>query len=345
MANVQKYFEKYHDAIRVDYDSSRPLREKRDIILDKIRKHLQDNKRQSFDELLQGSYILKTGVKPIGKLVHDIDVGLRFEVDSATTSATEVRKWVYEAVENHTDEVKSKGPCIRVTYSDGFHVDLVMYAVNTVAGVQTFKLAHKDKGWRNADPQKLRETIETVMDRFKGTEDTATKTNQFRRLARYLHRWDDVAIPYESAAKPCGLAFVLLIKNCVPTKVLAGVNDSDDLAALLLVTGAVKASSGRICAYKPTPEYEDVFGQISDDDMKKLKDRFSSLHDSLIKARDEKNERKACQILREKFGSDFPVPEEAVTKESLFSAPFVPSSGMSFPNVAITPPNKPGQFA
>jgi hypothetical protein len=36
MANVQKYFEKFHEAIRTDYETNKELRDKRDIILDKI---------------------------------------------------------------------------------------------------------------------------------------------------------------------------------------------------------------------------------------------------------------------------------------------------------------------
>lgn len=33
MANLQKYFEKFHENIRTDYDMSSTLRDKRDIIL------------------------------------------------------------------------------------------------------------------------------------------------------------------------------------------------------------------------------------------------------------------------------------------------------------------------
>ena len=43
MADIQKQFEKFHDTIRIDYELSKPLREKRDIILNRIRKHLKDN--------------------------------------------------------------------------------------------------------------------------------------------------------------------------------------------------------------------------------------------------------------------------------------------------------------
>src|SRR4051794_29827650 len=62
MAKLQRYFEQFHEKIRADYDMNKTLREKKDIILNRIRKHLKENGRPSFDELLQGSYRMGTGV-------------------------------------------------------------------------------------------------------------------------------------------------------------------------------------------------------------------------------------------------------------------------------------------
>lgn len=43
MANVQNQFEQFHAAIRTDYDMSSTLREKRDIVVNRIKKYLKDN--------------------------------------------------------------------------------------------------------------------------------------------------------------------------------------------------------------------------------------------------------------------------------------------------------------
>jgi Second Messenger Oligonucleotide or Dinucleotide Synthetase domain len=341
MANVQKHFEKYHDAIRMDYDINKQLAEKRDIILAKIRKYLQDNQKPGFQAVLQGSYVMKTGVKPSGDLVYDIDVGLRFDISEGDYTAAEVRKWVYQAVKDHTNDVQPKGACIRVSYSEGYHVDLVMYAVQENWGVLSFKLAHKDRGWVDANPEALLKHVYDAMKNFEETDDAATKTNQFRRLVRYLHRWDDVAMPRESAAKPCGLAFVLLVKKYVPYKVLSG-GKPDDLSALINLANAVSNSLGNISVTKPTPEYEDLFGGLTATQMVQLKTRFINLAKSLTQAKSEADEKKACQILKKEFGEDFPVPDDV--RESLLAAAFT-SSGPSFPNQPIIPPNKPGRFA
>ena len=91
MADIQKHFERFHDIIRIDYEMSQPLREKRDIILDRIRKHLKDNGRPGFDEFLQGSYAMKTGVVPIEELEYDIDVGLRFSFSEKKHTAADIQ--------------------------------------------------------------------------------------------------------------------------------------------------------------------------------------------------------------------------------------------------------------
>src|SRR3954462_2806432 len=128
MANVQKYFEQFHARIRTDYYMNATLIEKRDIILNRITAHLKKNDRPCFVRLSQGSYKMKTGTIPIAEIEFDIDVGLCFPFNETEYTATTVRDWVYDAVFGHTEKVEKKGPCIRVTYKDGYHVDLVVYA-------------------------------------------------------------------------------------------------------------------------------------------------------------------------------------------------------------------------
>jgi hypothetical protein len=100
MANVQQYFEQFHDTIRTDYEMNSTLREKKDIILQLLRKRLQEAGRPGFDVLLQGSYStpIRMGVRPIAALQFDIDIGLRFACDDTEYSASEIRKWIYEGV-------------------------------------------------------------------------------------------------------------------------------------------------------------------------------------------------------------------------------------------------------
>lgn len=324
MANVQKQFEEFHKTIRIDYDLSKPLREKRDIIVERIKKHLAEKKRPGFEKLDQGSYAFGTGIAPIAKLEYDIDVALRFEIKTSDYTAAEVRKWVFEAVDGHTEDVADKGPCVRVTYTEkDYHVDLVSYAWNKASA--TFKLAHKETDWRDADPSKLLSFVEEKRKPFEDTQDDATKTDQFRRVVRDLKRWNDNAIPKESEDKPTGLAFVLLCaQHLKPAMTAAG--KSDDLKALLQVVNAAVSSVGRIVLKKPTPEYDDVMAKLSDKAMDELKARFAELAKTLEKAGKETDPVVACKLLRKVFGDDFPVPEAKETARTTSSPAIITSS-------------------
>jgi len=324
MSDVQKYFEEFHEAIRIDYDLSSDLREKRDIIVKRIKKYLNDNDLPGIEVLLQGSYPMKVGVKPLGDDRYDIDVGLRFAIKDTEYSAETVHGWVYSAVKNHTDEVKRKGPCTRVIYADGFHVDLVAYAVwDHPFGVTQYRLAHRKDGWRPADPPKLLESVEQSLQVFAGTEDSVTKTNQFRRVVRYLRRWVDRNVP--KSRRPIGLALVVLcMKHLTVSKTWAG--DSDDRNALIGIASSLTDIPGRITACKPAPEYEDLMAAYSDDDIKKLKEQLASLEDTLITTKDEPDPVEACKLLAQQFGEDFPVPSPEDTGKKTKGPAIVTSS-------------------
>lgn len=325
MANIQKYFEQFHSTIRTDYDMSSTLRDKRDIVVKKIKKSLSDNNLPGTSELLQGSYKMKTGVKPIDDREYDIDVGLRFDIHEGDYTALEVRNWILSAVKDHTKRIEDKGPCIRVVYEAGYHLDLVSYAVWSDNSTDQFRLAHNDRGWVPADPPQLLQYVDDARKPFANTTDDATKTDQFRRVVRYLRRWDDETIPHESDAKPSGLAYVLLcIEHLSPTLGIDQV--SDDATALQSLARYCANLLGRITATKPTPEYEEMFSSLTDADMKSLKTRFANLAISLDSALAEVDPVKSCQILRKQFGSDFPVPKPEDTAKKTKTPAVVTSS-------------------
>lgn len=326
MANVQKYFEQFHNRIRVDYEMSETLREKRDRIINRVRKHLLENNRPNFSEILQGSYKMKTGTIPVADLEYDIDIGLRFYFHEDEYDAKTMHGWVFEAASGHTQKVEDRGPCIRVTYADGYHVDLVIYACwDDDFGKTQYRLAHKDNGWRPADPVALLNFVKEARAPFKGTEDNLSKNDQFRRVVRYQRRWIDEEIPIESTAKPTGLAFVLLTKERLsPTLTWTGV--SDDLLALEKLANSVAAQIGRIIIYKPTPEYDDLFSRLSDSEMIALKERYRVMSEALRAVRETTDPVEACKILQKIFGSDFPVPEPEETAKRFVSPAIVTSS-------------------
>lgn len=328
MADVQKQFEEFHRIIRVDYDMSKTLREKRDIVVDKIRKFMLGNGHPVPRRLLQGSYIMGTGVKPIANIEFDIDIGLRFDIHESNHTAVEVREWVIDAIGTHTKHVESKGPCIRVCYEAGYHLDIVCYAVwENQLGSLHHRLAHKDNSWRPADPPALLEYVTSARKPFQGTEDSATQTDQFRRCVRALRRWADQLRPVDdNKCKPSGIALVLLCaqNGLTPSKHLD--DRPDDRAALAQLTGALASQLGRIQAVKPTPEYEDVLSGYSDDEIAQLKSEFKDLNSALDFAAINADPVEACERLRNVFGGDFPVPDPEDTAKKTAGPAIITSS-------------------
>lgn len=314
MANVQKQFEKFHVTIRVDMETSAPLREKRDILVEKIRAHLKANKRPVCSQYGQGSYSMRTGVVPVD-IDYDIDVGLMFPFSEKDHTAKDVRSWVREAVKDHTDNVDDRGPCLRVGYADGYHVDLVSYARwDDMFGTDTFRLAHKDNGWRRADPPLLLSKIDSSAARFADLKDSATSTDQFRRCVRCLRRWVDLQYPEEPKHKPTGLGLVLLCRSHLsPTATFLG--DPDDRAALESMLTLAGGTFGRIVERKPAPEEEDLFERMDNQQMADFKTRLLTLRDTLKKAGKEPDPTEACTLLADDdaFGPDFPIPPKEET--------------------------------
>src|SRR5688500_3455104 len=113
MADIQTQFEKFHSTIRVDFDMSSDLRYSREVVLDQMRTQSKHAKLPAFRERHQGSYKMKTGVKPIDDRDYDIDVGLRFNIDKSRFDAITIRSWVLDAVKDHTKVCLDRGPCIR----------------------------------------------------------------------------------------------------------------------------------------------------------------------------------------------------------------------------------------
>ena len=308
MANIQKQLERFHRNIKVE---SSELIEKRDFIIKTLKKALSKGDNPVPSLLNQGSYIYGVGIKPVLGEDYDIDVGLDFNIKSSDYDAKEVRKWVYDAIKKHTNDVQSKGPCIRVIYQVGYHVDLVCYArYKDNDLMENFQLAHKNGSWIASDPKKIKDHIQKAREPFKDTKDSSG-SDQLQRVVRYFKRWNDLMIKGESDDKPIGLAILLYCIESLSGPVCDSQGNLDDLQALILIAEKAK-DSAKICANKPDTE-EDVFAKISEKGMKTLITKFQKLHKALLKARNSDCLKDACKIMREQFGDDFPLEKNTPT--------------------------------
>lgn len=300
--NFQNYFSRFHRDIKVDTEE---LREKRDILVAKIRNSLKEKGHPLPEALNQGSYIYGVGVSPSGDEEYDIDVGLDFPILSLKNDAKSVRGWVYQAIKDHTDNVEDRGPCIRVRYAKGYHVDLVVYARHKDSeSIEDYQLAYKTGEWKPAAPKDLKKFIGDARLAFKDTKDSSG-SDQLQRVTRMLKRWNDIVLDSDSPDKPSGLATLLLVIQALPKACIDTMGNSQDIDALIKVADYAIAMKPRIAVKKPTPQFEDMYSKVTDEGMKKLIARFEKLSKNLKTAK-VSEEDEAIDVLVKEFGDSFP---------------------------------------
>jgi len=349
MAKLQKYFVKFHETIKLDnLDENKTLREKRDIVLDKLRERLKkffQDKGEStptFDVFNQGSYAMGTGIQPLGG-DYDIDVGLKFNISKEDyPDSTEVKQWVYDALSTHTQRVEFRKPCITVFYQRHdepiYHVDLAIYS-ESIGSLYIAKgklySQYDERIWETSEPQKL---IKLVENKFDDPEDG----KQFRRVIRYLKRWKDVKFSSDGNGAPIGIGITIAAYHWLnvskPVDYFSGKTTYDDLTAMQNFVNALIGyfkdvyNAGewisRLYVKLPVAPYCDLFEKITDNHMVSFKRKLESLSNVLNEAQSEPDPSEACQKLQKEFGDDFPIPTKAETA-FIGSAPAIVSSSSS----------------
>ena len=325
--SIQKQFEKFNAKIRLDYGTNRELAEKRDVLLEKLRKE----NIPSFDEFNQGSYAMKLGVEPENDREYDIDVGLRFNRNKDDFSPMELKKQIDKALKNHTEygsEIKK--PCVTITYKkDGkatYHVDLVVYAYQDAAdknsqlyiakGIDSNKESQK---WEKADPVGL---VDYINDKI----EKGNKRDQFRRTLRYLKRWKHLRFSKEGHAEPPSIGITLIVVDAFTYY------ENDDFLAFKTVVEtirdkfmchAVDADGDILYRIKLMLPQElrfenntDVFEKMTDRQMTDFKDKIEALVSSLNDIQNGMDDHEKYEKLNKIFGDDFEIPgEEQSTKQ------------------------------
>lgn len=173
MANLQPQFNKFYETIKIDFDDSQPLRDKRDIIVRELRdglKRIFSTNAPTFNSFNQGSYDLATGVEPLAGDDYDIDVGIIFNFPKSSYKPVQVKEWVHLALNTGVRTVEIKRPCVRVQYhyngAKWFHVDLAIYSLDKdYWGNETYHIAkglsnssEDKKIWELSEPFRLNNT-------------------------------------------------------------------------------------------------------------------------------------------------------------------------------------------
>lgn len=335
MPAVQKQFEEFHSAIKLDDDDEKAkLREKRKTLINALKENL-GNDVPSFEHFNQGSYSMHTGVLPRDGNF-DIDVGLIFDCkcDEYPDPVT-LKKKVRDALNSNGRTVSIRRPCVTVNYmregEPEYHVDLAVYAKHDDGKLDLAKgkenSEQSKRVWETSDPKEL---TKQVCEAFSDKSDLG----QYRRCIRYLKRWRDVQ--FASGGAPLSIALTVAAKLWFkPCFEVSG--KPADLRAMLGWTKAILSHFNgtstdegwhyRLVVTLPVTPYSDLMGWMTKGQMEKLKEKLESLHDALSEAYDEELPEDACKRLQKQFSEEFPIPEKAETARAVV-APFI-STGSS----------------
>lgn len=337
MANVQAQFEQFHETIKLRrFRENQVLREKRDIIRDKLRERLPEvftaygEECPPFHFRDQGSYEMRTGTKPWNG-DYDIDQGLYFEVGTdAYPDPVVLKRRVHEALEGHTKDVQIRQPCVTVYYQRKdeplYHVDLAVYSDGTQNADGKDRLAKgrehstaEYRVWEISNPEKLKDTI---LARFASGNDR----DQFRRVVRYLKRWRDKNFSSDGFGAPLGIGLTVAAANDLqPTYIDVFAAKADDLRALRSLVNAIlnrctilwdddeQKLVSRLIVKLPVEPWNDLFVRMTNRQMETLKDKLEKLLETVDAAVDTVDPVDACTKLRTVFGKDFPIPEPEET--------------------------------
>lgn len=328
MATLHREYIGFDKKIKLTAKRKEKLRKSRKEIKRKIRKWFEENKPNELQPKFhgQGSFEMNTTVNPIPEvdddgntiLKYDLDYGVYFieKKDQNNKRAIQTwHDWVYESVEDHTNQNPiRKTTCVRVPFADGHHIDLPIYYKDD----GTIELAHKSKDWLESDPKEF----------YKWFNDK--KNKQLERIVRYFKAWKNFRELKNSNLKlPSGFEITILATENYQE------HDNDDKAfreTVRAINDKLNETDGFHCYRPTTPKEEDVFEDYSTTRKDNFLNALSSLLNDLDRADDERNFKKASEILRSnQFGDRFPKGEDkneedksSTLKKSLIATAITP---------------------
>ena len=299
MLNLNDLFLEFNDDLTLKKKYKDLVTTGRNALRNKIGSKFEENNRKKPKYYMQGSYAMHTAINPKEDEEFDLDDGIYLQgySDDRDTwpSTVTVHDWVKKSVDKHTsNDPIDKNTCIRVVYEEKYHIDLPIYIMGEDdSNNECAYLAHKSKGWVESDPKAFREWFQECVNE---------NGQVIRHMVKYLKAWKmkkGVDVP--------GMAITILV--CNNYLITA---DRDDVSLLDTITNILDSLETEFKCYKPvTPTDEDLFADYSETKKDNVINSLKTLKSRLNKAiYEEKNEKKATDLLKKEFGDRFPEGED-----------------------------------
>lgn len=289
MADCNHLFQRFLDDITLPSPKSKQLQKGRNAIEERIKNHFAnvlEVKLPSF--YLQGSYALKTMVKPLGEEDYDLDDGMYLEHtgnEISTPTPQTVSNWIVNAVEGHTKrKPTNKENCVRVVYEEGYHIDLPVY--RNIRGKIHLGTLDGNK-WVESDAKAFNNWFYERLE----------KTEQMRSCIKYIKAWNE--------SNSCDLKGIHIT-------VLVGLNhlevgQRDDLSLAKTLDEISADLEEKRAIYNPIDKDENLIGDWTEG---KINATIGSLREFGRRAHEalaEEDIRRASEIWRDVFGKRFPL--------------------------------------
>ncbi len=299
MLNLNNVFLDFNNEITLTKEYKDKITKGRDALRKKVGDNFVEKNRKRPKHCMQGSYTMNVAIMPLEGEDFDLDNGVYLQGygndKSSWPSTATVHSWITDAVKGHTSkEPIDKNTCVRIIYVDSYHIDLPIYILGTDEKENNIAyLAHKSKGWIESDPKAFTDWFQGVVN---------DNGQVVRHLVKYLKAWKE----YKGIDIP-GMAVSILVCNH-----LSITEEREDISLLDTITNIIDELNDSFACYKPvTPTDEDLFSSCSETRKYSVINGLTILKNKIHKAiYEEKNEKKATEILQGVFGDRFPEGED-----------------------------------
>ena len=329
MANCDSFFQDLHEKIKLD-----PVRtgqiQKAHIKMRDYLAQVKELKEIFKDTFLQGSYATHTGVKPPPDSDFDVDIVLLLDLSTkeggllAPNDVLDLLLAILVRNPEYADKAEKhpKGKCIRIQFTEKFHVDLL--PAHCAKGLDDPILVPKHGDWVSSHPKGFIKWCETQSIRSDG---------KFTRITKYLKWWRNNN--FASEASPKSITLTTLVGQIVPKA------SSDAEALVRTMEGILKfllANLAKPVISNPSLPSEDLAKDWKSEHYDLFKRAFQIATVKARKAYDEPDEQKSAKLWNELFQGD---PEIRLLEEALKKGD-VYSKG---PSVIIGKPDRETQHA
>lgn len=297
MANLNSLFLEFNNKIKLSSSKKEDLRTGRDALRKDIKDWFAEKNKIQPKFYGQGSFSMNTTLNPLSGNEYDLDDGVYLqgysddEIDN-WPSATAVHSWIKSATDEQTSKESSdKNTCVRVNYAADYHIDLPIY----IEKDDIYYLAHKADGWTPSDPK---EFTEWFVNNVKDNDE------QLRRLVRYLKSWKD----YKGISLKSIEITILIADN------FDFFENRDDKSLNSTISNIIETLEDDFKCIKPSSPYNDLFEDTSETKKSNIISALKTLRKKIELAISETDEKKASEIIRDQFGTRFPLGKETEAK-------------------------------